>query len=59
MHSLYTEPLLELLGTLYVLSAVKLMMETVSYQWVPLACLVVFASLIHVATTHVNQALYT
>ena len=55
MHSLYTGPLLELLSTLYVLSAVKLMMETVSYQWVPLACLVVFAILI--ATTHVNHAL--
>ena len=39
----------------YVLSAVKLMMETVSYQWVPLACLVVFTILI--ATTHVNQVL--
>ena len=52
MHSLYTGPLLELLGTVYVLSAVKLMMETVLYQWVPLACLVVFAIII--ATTHVN-----
>ena len=47
MHSLYTGPLLELLSTLYVLSAVKLMMETVSYQWVPLDCLVVFAILIY------------
>ena len=44
MHSLYTGPLLELLSTLYVLSAVKLMMETVSYQWVPLACLVTFSN---------------
>ena len=32
MHSLYAGPMLELLSTLYVLSAVKLMMETVSYQ---------------------------
>ena len=55
MHLLYTGPLLELLSTLYVLSAVKLLMETVSYWWVPLACLVAFAILI--AMTHVNQAL--
>ena len=55
MHSHYTGPLLKLLSTLYVLSAVKLMMEAVSYQWVPLACLVAFATLI--AMTHVNQAL--
>ena len=42
----------------YVQSAVKLMMKTVSYQWVHLACLVVFVLLI--ATTHVNhgQSLY-
>ena len=39
----------------YVQSAVKLMMKTVSYQWIHLACLVVF-----IATTHVNngQSLY-
>ena len=39
----------------YVQSAVKLMMKTVSYQWVHLACVVVF-----IATTHVNhgQSLY-
>ena len=55
MYSLYTGPLLELLSTQYVLSAVKLMMATVSYQWMPLTCLVVFAILI--ATMHVNQAL--
>ena len=55
MHSLYAGPLLELLSTLYVLSAVKLIMETVLYQWVPLACLVAFEILI--AMTHVNQAL--
>ena len=52
MHSLYTGTLLEHLSTLYALSTVKLMMETVSSQWVPLACLVVFAILI--AVTHVN-----
>ena len=55
MHSLYTGSLLELLSTLHVHSAVKWMMETVSYQWVPLAsCLVACAILI--AKTHINQA---
>ena len=55
MHSLYR---IVVGASQYVQSAVKLMMKTVSYQWVHLACLVVFALLI--ATTHVNhgQSLY-
>ena len=55
MHSFYR---IVVGASQYVHSAVKLMMETVSYQWVHLACLVVFAILI--ATTHVNhsQSLY-
>ena len=50
MHSLYR---IIIGASEYVQSAVKLMMKTVSYQWVYLASLVVFAILI--ATTHVNH----
>ena len=50
MHSLYR---IVVGASQCVLSAVKLMMETVSYQWV--TCLVVFPILI--ATAHVNQYL--
>ena len=55
MHSLYR---IVVGASQYVQSAVKLMMKTVSYQWVHQACLVVFAILI--ATTQVNhgQSLY-
>ena len=44
MHSLYK---IVVVASQYVLSAVKLMMEIVLYQWVHLACLIVSA-------THVN-----
>ena len=53
MHSLYR---IVVEASQYVLSAVKLMMETVSYRWVHLRSLsgsLVFA--IRIATTHVNQ----
>ena len=50
MHSLYR---IVVGASQYVQSAVKLMMKTVSYQWVYLACPVIFALLI--ATAHVNQ----
>ena len=55
MHSLYR---IVVGASQHVQSAVKLMMKTISYHWVHLACLVVFALLI--ATTHVNhgQSLY-
>ena len=55
MHSLYR---IVVGAPQYIQSAVKLMMKAVSYQWVHLACLVIFAILI--ATTHVNhgQSLY-
>ena len=55
MHSLYR---IVVGASQYIQSAGKLMMKTVSYQWVHLACLVVFAIII--ATTHVNhgQSLY-
>ena len=36
----------------YVQSAVKLIMKTVSYQWVHLACLVVFALLMGLQFYH-------
>ena len=52
MHSLYR---IVVGVSQYVLSAVTLMMETVSYQWVHLACLVVFA--IPIAKMDVNQSL--
>ena len=52
MHSFYR---IVVGASQYVLSAVKLIIETVLYQWVHLACLVVYSILI--ATTHVNQLL--
>ena len=49
MHSLYR---IVVGASQYVQSAVKLMMKTVSYQWVHLACLVVFAILIATTCNH-------
>ena len=50
MHSIYW---IVVGASQYVQSAVKLMTETVSYEWVHLACLVVFTILI--AKTYVNH----
>ena len=55
MHSLYKIATVVVGASQYVLSAVKLMIETVSYQW---ASSLPGSFAILIATTQVNQSLY-